>query len=110
MSLIKSWSNNDLTTPRDFCNNCLNDFLTEIADEITGACMLPVNLPQKEVINIINRAKKWMYKKYEDSVRENYYHIPFEVFNSEYFKENRALNLPAPAPSGTPGAGGGGVF
>ena len=110
MSLIKSGSNNDLTTPRDFGNNCLNDFLTEIADEITGACMLPVNLPQKEVINIINRAKKWMYKKYEDSVRENYYHIPFEVFNSEYFKENRALNLPAPAPSGTPGAGGGGVF
>ena len=72
MSLIKSGSNNDLTTPRDFGNNCLNDFLTEIADEITGACMLPVNLPQKEVINIINRAKKWMYKKYEDSVRENY--------------------------------------
>ena len=110
MSLIKSGSNNDLTTPRDFGNNCLNDFLTEIADEITGACMLPVNLPQKEVINIINRAKKWMYKKYEDSVRENYYHIPFETFNSEYFRENRVLNLPAPAASGTPGAGGGGVF
>ena len=72
-------NNNNLITPRDFGTTCLNDFLTEIADEITGACMLPVNLPQKEVINIINRAKKWMYKKYEDSVRENYCHIPFEV-------------------------------
>ena len=105
MSEIRSGSNNNLITPRDFGTNCLNSFLEEIADEITGACMFPVNLPQKEVINIIKRSKKWMYKKYEDSVRENYYHIPFETFNSPYFVENRVLNLPAPATDG-----GGGVF
>lgn len=98
-------NDNNLITPRDFGTNCLNSFLEEIADEITGACMLPVNLPQKEVINIIKRAKKWMYKKYEDSVRENYYHIPFETFNSAYFIDNRVLNLPAPGIDG-----GGGVF
>ena len=63
MSEIRSGSNSNLITPRDFGTNCLNSFLEEIADEITGACMLPVNLPQKEVINIIKRSKKWMYKK-----------------------------------------------
>ena len=100
MSEIRSGSENNLTTPRDFGENCLNSFLTEIGDEITGACMVPVNLPRREVVNIIKRAKKWFYKKYEDSVKENYYHIPNSVFSSEYFKNNRTLNLPGPGVDG----------
>ena len=48
--------------------------------------MVPVNLPQREIMNIVKRAKKWFYKNYEDSVRENYYHIPSSVFDSTYFK------------------------
>lgn len=94
MSEIRSGNDSNLTTPRSFSENCLNEFLNELGDEITGACMVPVNLPQKEVINIIKRAKKWFYKKYEDSVRENYYHIPHSIFSSDYFKSNRTLNLP----------------
>lgn len=100
MSEIRSGNENNLLTPRDFGQNCLNEFLTEIGDEITGACMVPVNLPQREVVNIIKRAKKWFYKKYEDSVKENYYHIPHNVFNSDYFKKHRVLNLPGPNADG----------
>ena len=62
MSEIRSGNVNDLSTPRDFGNNCLNDFLTELGDDLTGACMVPVNLPQREIVNIIKRAKKWFYK------------------------------------------------
>lgn len=94
MSEIRSGNESNLNTPRDFGDNCLNEFLDEIGNEITGACMVPVNLPKKEIINIINRAKKWFYKKYEDSVRENYYHIPKEIFTTEYFKKHRTLTLP----------------
>ena len=67
--------------------------------------MVPVNLPQKEIINIIKRSKKWFYKKYEYSVKENLYHIPNDVFSSEYFKNTRTLNLPGPGIDG-----GGGVY
>lgn len=102
MSEIRSGSEDNLNTPRDFGENCLNAFLTEISDEITGACMIPVQLPQREIINIIKRAKKWFYKKYEYSVKENYYHIPKEVFNTEYFKTHRTLTLPG---AGTDGGG-----
>lgn len=98
MAEIRSGNIGDLTTPREFDNNCLNAFLDEIADDITGACMVPVNLPQREIINIIKRAKKWFYKKYEYAVKENYYHIPKEVFSSDYFKVHRALHLPGPDP------------
>jgi len=106
MSEIRSGSIDNLNTPRDFGENCLNAFLAEISDEITGACMIPVQLPQREIINIINRAKKWMYKKYEYSVKENYYHIPHDVFKTEYFKQNRTLTLPGPSADG----GGGEVY
>lgn len=105
MSEIISGSNSDLTTSRYFDPNCLNLFLDEVADDITGACMVPINLPQREIINIIKRAKKWFYKKYEYSVKENFYHIPHAVFSTDYFKSNRALTLPGPGLDG-----GGGVF
>lgn len=105
MGEIISGSNNDLTTGRYFDPNCLNLFLDEVADDITGACMVPINLPQKEIINIIKRAKKWFYKKYEYSVKENFYHIPGVVFSTDYFKTHRALNLPGPGLDG-----GGGVY
>jgi len=105
MSEIRSGNLNDLSTPRDFGANCLNEFLQELGDDLTGACMVPVNLPQREIVNIIKRAKKWFYKQYEDSVKENYYVIPKEVFESTYFKDNRCLHLP-----GAGADGGGGVF
>jgi hypothetical protein len=101
MSKIISGNESDLNTPRDFGDNCLNEFLDEIGNEITGACMVPVNLPKKEIINIINRAKKWFYKRYEDSVRENYYHVPKEVFDTQYFKEHRTLTLPGAKEDGS---------
>lgn len=105
MGEIISGSNNDLTTGRYFDPNCLNAFLDELGDDITGACMVPINLPQKEIVNIIKRARKWFYKKYEYSVKENFYHIPHDVFDTEYFKKNRALTLPGPGLDG-----GGGVY
>lgn len=94
MSEIRSGSNESLGTPREFSNECENLFLDEIADELTGACMIPINLPKKEVLNIMKRAKKWFYKNYEYSVKENYYHIPNAIFSTDYFKEHRALHLP----------------
>lgn len=95
MSEIRSGSSGTgITSPRDFDENCLNAFLDELADDITGACMVPVNLPQREIINIVKRARKWFYKNYEYSVRENFYHIPNDVFKTEYFKKHRSLHLP----------------
>ena len=98
MSEIRSGNEQNLNTPRDFSGNCENAFLDELGDEITGACMIPIQLPQKEIINIIKRARKWFYKKYEYAVKENYYHIPKEVFQTDYFKATRTLTLPGPDP------------
>tara|TARA_B110000285_G_C15113631_1_gene612666 strand:+ start:352 stop:1194 length:843 start_codon:yes stop_codon:yes gene_type:complete len=94
MSEIRSGNQNNLNAGRNFGDSCLNAFLTELGDDLTGACMVPVNLPQREILNIVTRAKKWFYKNYEDSVSENYYHIPNSAFKSDYFKANRTLNLP----------------
>jgi hypothetical protein len=101
MSEIRSGNENNLNVGRSFSDGCLNAFLQELGDELTGACMVPVNLPQREIVNIIKRAKKWFYKQYEDSVLENYYHIPNAVFSSEYFKKNRTLNLPGASEDGS---------
>ena len=84
----------DLTTPPEYDGNCLNDFLNEVGSHVTGACMIPMNLPQSEVYNIIKRAKKWFYKNYEYSMVENFLYIPQDVFATDQFKRRRALTLP----------------
>jgi|TARA_B110000914_G_scaffold13569_1_gene10668 hypothetical protein len=101
MSEIRSGNENNLNVGRSFSDSCLNAFLQELGDELTGACMVPVNLPQREIVNIITRAKKWFYKSYEDSVLENYYHIPNAIFKTDYFKANRTLNLPKASADGS---------
>ena len=77
-----------------FEEECLNEFVTEIADEVTGSCMIPMNLPKKEVLNIIKRAKKWFYKNYEYSMKESFVVLPKALFETEYFKQNRSFILP----------------
>ena len=39
MSEIRSGNLNDLSTPRDFGTTCLNDFLAEIGDDLTGGML-----------------------------------------------------------------------
>ena len=85
MSEIRQGNLNDLSTERDFGASCLNAFLTELGDDLTGACMVPVNLPQREIMNIVKRAKKWFYKNYEDAVRENYFVVPTSVHATQCF-------------------------
>jgi hypothetical protein len=101
MSEIRSGNSGNLNKAREFDENCENLFLDELGDEMTGACMVPINLPKKEIRNIIKRAKKWFYKKYEYSVKENYYHIPRSIFDTSYFKSTRTLTLPDAAADGS---------
>jgi len=73
---------------------CFNIFVNDLADDITGSCMIPMNLPRKEVQNIVKRAKQWFYKNYEYSVKENFMVIPKEMFHSDHFKAKRSFTLP----------------
>lgn len=96
----------NLTTPPSYDPNCLNDFIDEVGSYVTGACMIPMNLPKSEIYNIIKRAKKWFYKNYEYSVTENFLYIPKTVFDTEHFQKRRSLTLPKENPT----TGGGEVF
>jgi hypothetical protein len=91
----------DMGLPREYDPNCLNNFMIELADDITGACMIPMNLPKKEIYNIIQRAKKWFYKNYEYSVQENFLVIPEEYFVTPTYLSTRSLTLPGAALDGS---------
>jgi len=93
MSEIISGEEGNLNSPRQYTPECETEFLKEVGSEITGACMVPLNLPEAEVKNIIKRAIKWFRKNYEYSLRENYYHIPNTVFSTPEFKSTRTLNF-----------------
>jgi hypothetical protein len=107
MSNIFVPSQADLTTDPSYSANCLNEFLAEIGSYVTGSCMIPMNLPQSEIINIIKRSKKWFYRNYEYSVVENFLYIPVAVFQTPHFKARRALTMPDGSGSV---AGGGEVY
>ena len=93
MSNIFVGDNTWLQDPQ-YDTDCFMTFVNELAEEVTGSCMIPMNLPRKEVQNIVKRAKKWFYKNYEYSVKESFVILPIDLFESEYFKKNRSINLP----------------
>tara|TARA_R100000900_G_scaffold130160_1_gene106162 strand:+ start:446 stop:796 length:351 start_codon:yes stop_codon:yes gene_type:complete len=64
---------------------CLDALLQEINDELTIACQIPFTVPKKELVRIINRAKKYFYKIYEDSVEEMYIALPGSAFGLTSF-------------------------
>lgn len=106
MSDIIQGTINNLTTPPSWDDECYNNFVNELADDITGSCMIPMNLPKKEVQNIVQRAKKWFFKNYEYSMKESFIGIPKAAFETEYFKRTRSLTLPKENPL----TGGGEVY
>tara|TARA_R110002096_G_scaffold287175_3_gene480849 strand:- start:2630 stop:3457 length:828 start_codon:yes stop_codon:yes gene_type:complete len=83
-----------MQNPENFGAECYNNFMKELGDDVTGSCMIPMNLPLKQVKNIVKRAKGWFYKNYEDSVKENFFVIPKATFSTPYFKSSRIINLP----------------
>ena len=47
---------------------CLDDFIERISDEVTISCSLPMGVPAKNIANIVDAAKKYFYRVYEDAV------------------------------------------
>jgi hypothetical protein len=106
MSDINFGQEPGIIMPPSWDSTCTNDFLNLLADDITGSCMIPMNIPKKEVYNIVQRAKKWFYKNYEYSVKESFYILPVALFKTEYFKRTRSFTLPKEDPT----TGGGEVY
>lgn len=94
---IESGTQSWLNDPQ-YDSDCFMNFVNELADEVTGSCMIPMNLPRKEVQNIVKRAKKWFYKNYEYSVQEAFVVLPIELFETEQFIKNRSIQLPGVDP------------
>ena len=75
-------------------DGCLEDFVNLVGNEITVGCMIPMNVPKDQVKRMVKQAKKWFYKNYEDSVRENFYYLPKSNFTTADFKKTRSFHLP----------------
>lgn len=103
MPKIREITEESLEFKYDYDNtydDCLNDFMNRIADDITGSCMIPMSLPKTALANIIKNAKGWFEKYYEDYMQENYYVVPNRIFNDPKFRQTRSITLNYQTPSG----------
>jgi len=66
---------------------CLDELVKEINDELTIACQIPFTVPKKALVRMINRAKDYFYKIYEDSVEEMYIALPGGTFAKDSFRK-----------------------
>ena len=71
--------------------DCLDALIKEINDDLTIACQVPFTVPKKELAHIINRAKDYFYKIYEDSVEEMYIALPAAAWQETTF--DKGINL-----------------
>ena len=75
-----------------YCNDpeeaaCLDALIAEINDDLTIACQIPFTVPKKELAHIIQRAKDYFYKIYEDSVEQMYIALPGGAVQRAAFKQ-----------------------
>ena len=75
-----------------YCNDpdeaeCLDALIKEINDDLTIACQIPFTVPKKELAHIIQRAKGYFYKIYEDSVEQMYIALPAGALYKQTFKQ-----------------------
>ena len=74
--------------------HCLDRFIKKVKGELSVSCQIPLNIPNKEVVRIIEEAKKWFYKNYEDSVEDKFLFIDKATYELPFFKKNKAVILP----------------
>jgi hypothetical protein len=65
---------------------CLDTLIKEINEDLTIGCQLPFTVPKKELARIVQRAKDYFYKIYEDSVEEMYIALPASAWAKPEFK------------------------
>jgi len=66
---------------------CLDALVKEINDELSIGCQIPFTVPKRALVRMINRAKDYFYKMYEDSVEEMYLGLPAGTFAKNSFKK-----------------------
>ena len=66
---------------------CLEAFIKEINENLTIACQVPFTVPKKQLVQIVDKAKKYFYKIYEDSIEEMYIGLPASAFAKSSFKQ-----------------------
>ena len=81
-----------MANPNSYCNDpeeaaCLDALIKEINDELTIACQIPFTVPKKELANIINRAKGYFNKIYEDGVEQMYIALPAGALSKQAFNQ-----------------------
>lgn len=75
----------DCTDPESL--ECLDELINTINDELSVACQVPFTVPKKEMARIIERAKDYFYKIYEDSVEEMYIALPASTWKQYTFNQ-----------------------
>lgn len=73
---------------------CLESFILRVKDEVSVSCSLPVKIPDKNLLNIIEQCKRWFYEHYEYSVEEAYLYVKNAAFTSAVFKSTNGIVLP----------------
>ena len=73
---------------------CLESFVLRLKTEITSCCQIPLNIPDKQIFNIIEQCKSWFYEHYEYSVEESYLCLSNEIFQTPEFKYSGSVKLP----------------
>ncbi len=70
------------------------EFISDVKQELSAACAMPVSPRDAEIKRIIKYAAQWFYRHYENAVEERYYVIPTSSFQLESYRRSRTIPMP----------------
>ncbi len=64
-----------------------------VKDELTASCSLPYTPPDNEIIRIIDKEMRWLYREYRTLLQDQIYIINKKYWDSPEFKDSRSIQL-----------------
>lgn len=70
------------------------ELINDMNSELTFSGSLPFSLPEKELGRILKIAREYFYDNWRHAVEAKYLVLPRELFETQFFKTHRQIQLP----------------
>jgi hypothetical protein len=69
------------------------EFIDRINGEITASCALPYSPPKAEIIRIIDKEMRWLYREYRELLHDRIYVINEKYYQTKEWKDSRTFQM-----------------
>jgi len=69
------------------------ELVEEVKGELTASCALPYSPPTKEIVRIINKEMRWLYREYRELIYDRIYILDKRYYTTQDWRDSRTFQM-----------------